>query len=132
MIQWDEKYLTGVGLVDRQHKTLFSMINNFEKNIRESTAPEKIEELIQFLAHYTQTHFGDEEYCMHVSDCPIAAKNKEAHRDFLDQFVVFQSRFKAKGFSYALATELSEFVEKWFVNHIGRVDVHLKKCGKES
>lgn len=129
-IQWKDSYSTGVIEIDEQHKKLFDYINTFERNIRKDANPETIKELLEFLKNYTITHFGFEEDCMEKYKCPVAERNKEAHRRFLMAFDMLQRRFNEEGAEEMLLRQIHTTAENWLINHIGDIDTHLRTCPK--
>lgn len=131
MLHWNNMYETGVQGVDNQHKKLFDMINAFDESIREKKAESTIHETLSFLGNYVKTHFTFEEKCMEEMKCPVAEKNLQAHEAFLQTYTQFADRFRAEGYSDALATELHKTAETWLVKHICGVDVHMKFCVKK-
>ncbi|KAA3663076.1 MAG: hemerythrin [Calditrichaeota bacterium] len=132
MLQWNTMYETGVQEVDNQHKKLFEMVNAFDQSIRDKTAEKKIDETLNFLGGYVQTHFQHEEKCMAEMKCPVSEKNAASHNAFLKTYTEFVQRFKTEGYSDALAKELHKTAEAWLVKHICGIDVHLKFCVKKS
>jgi len=53
--------------------------------------------LLSFLGTYAGTHFKFEEGCMERMQCPVHARNKQAHQAFLDMFSKFKERYLAEG-----------------------------------
>ena len=131
MLQWNAMYESGVQEVDEQHKKLFEMVNAFDKSIRDQTAEKTINETLDFLGNYVQTHFKHEEKCMAEMRCPVAEKNVHAHNAFLQTYTEFVQRFKSEGFSDVLAKELHKTAEALLVKHICCIAVHLKFCVKK-
>ena len=129
-IQWDDKYSTGNDEVDSQHKQLFSYLDDLEAHI-ESGADEKyVKNFMAALGIYTRTHFCYEEICMRKFKCPTAEENKVQHGKLLEAFTEAKERFEREGVSDELLEQLRKFLISWLVNHIMKIDVHLKACIK--
>lgn len=128
MIEWDDKFATGVEKIDEQHKKLFKMLNDFETLVQSGDAEARFEDALKFLGNYTKVHFGCEEICMQQMACPVLEVNKKAHASFLAVFEGFMDRFKSEGYSDALANELLRTAQGWLVKHICGVDVKMNAC----
>lgn len=127
MIEWDDKYKTGVEKIDEQHKMLFSFFNDLEECLHDRRIM-KLEDILKYIEVYTRGHFGHEEKCMHAMKCPIAQQNQNAHANFMKDFHGFQERCKSEGESKELIREIHGSIESWLVNHICKIDVHLRDC----
>lgn len=126
---WADTYLTGEEKIDRQHKKLFECVNKLEAQLQQPTIDASaIEAVLQYLSTYTKTHFVYEEFCMHRVHCPTAQKNQEAHDKFLELFQAVQARYKQEGASRPLVEYLYDAAAKWLVNHICKIDSHLRGC----
>ena len=132
MLEWDDRYKIGEESIDSQHKLLFAFFNDFEVAIREKEGRAYCEECFTFLEHYAKTHFGNEEGCMNRHKCPIAAKNKIAHEQFITAFHGFNDKLHAGGYSDQLMIEMHQFLETWITSHIMGIDLHLKSAIEES
>jgi len=128
MLEWNDRYATGFDTIDGQHQELFKMVNSLEAGIKSGEAGHAFADTLKFLGDYVQKHFAHEEDCMHRVKCPNAQQNKDAHGEFLAVYGKFVDRFKAEGFSDALAKELCSTAQKWLVKHICSVDNRLKFC----
>lgn len=128
MIQWDDKYCTGIDKVDEHHKKLFEMLNAFENDIKQGAGEKACRATLIFLSGYVKNHFGFEEKCMTEYNCPVAGKNFAAHQEFLETFKSFEERLGKEGFTWNLLRELHAAAEEWLVNHICKIDIHLKSC----
>jgi len=123
-LEWDGSLETGFDDVDRQHRTLIGIFNEFEQGLRSDHDPSAVEEVIVRMCDYVSTHFADEEALMlrfgyadnlvsdHVSEHKnLSARTRElalAHRAGADS-----------------ALELSALLRAWLVDHILRVDRRL-------
>ncbi len=127
MLEWDDKYRTGIAKIDEQHKTLFQMLNKFEEDIHDGKAESAFRATLVFLSGYVKNHFGYEEECMAERNCPFALQNLQAHQKFIEAFRMFEDRLGNEGFSWELLRELHTSVEEWLTNHICKVDIKLRE-----
>jgi hemerythrin len=126
---WDESMSTGISRLDAQHRTLIEKFNEFT-NIIDSHGDirEAAEEALDFLQFYAAWHFRHEEECMEKYDCPVAANNKKAHKEFLAQFGELYQRWQNGTMSQESAKETHARLAAWIMNHIVQIDTRLKPC----
>ena len=131
MITWDDSMSTGVPLIDAQHKMLFQKFNEFSETLSGSTSREAAAEMLDFLQFYATWHFGREEKCMAEYECPVAAKNKQAHAEFLATFDGFYQQWQTGTMIPELVSKTYMELEKWLVNHVLHTDTQLRPCVKK-
>ena len=125
---WSEEYATGDADVDEQHKQLFQYLADLEAHMESGIDAAYVKRLLDALGLYTRSHFCYEEICMRMKKCPVAEKNKEQHAKLLDAYTQFCQRFEVEGVSEDLVQRLHDFLESWLINHILKIDTHLRKC----
>lgn len=124
-VTWDPTMATGVPSVDEQHKELFRQVAALSDAMSQGRGRDEIKPILQFLADYVVKHFAEEEAYMEQHHCPVAAANKAAHRDFLQQLKLFQERFNTQGVGPSLVLDLHDVVSQWLVKHIHGIDKQL-------
>ena len=127
-MEWSEDYATGVQRVDDQHKRLFKTADDYRAALEEGSGEGSYGLLLEFLDRYCRNHFGFEEKCMAEYRCPVAADNEAAHAKFLEIVRDFVQRYAEFGYQHADADELISIIEQWLVDHICRIDTHLRSC----
>ena len=127
MIKWEDRFTTGVAAIDRQHKFLFEMFNDFEMSIEEGRGSLYLKSSFPLLESYAQAHFNFEEDCMNQHVCPFAEDNKKAHHHFIAKVEEFKRQLQS-GPTNELCAQVHAFIEKWIVSHIIGIDSHLKSC----
>jgi len=131
MIKWEERYNIGDADVDKQHRAIFDMFNDFEAFIKEDRGEAYLEKYFPSLDIYAQAHFKHEEALMEKYQCPAARENKEAHHAFLAKITDFKKKYKSsRKDNRALMVQVHGFIEAWIVEHIIGVDSQLKDCIK--
>jgi hemerythrin-like metal-binding protein len=134
--EWKEEYETYEESVDRQHKKLFEYVNILKSCIANNEYEgEKIDDVIEFFGIYTVLHFRHEEKCMALKKCTAAEKNKTAHRSFISIYKDFKTGYdESKDLSEKkkIVDKFHLFCEDWLVNHICKIDIHLRACTKKS
>ena len=128
MLTWNDAFATGVADLDEQHKRLFEVINEFDAAIQRGEGEVKLGKTMEFLGHYAKIHFNFEEICMAKYRCPVASRNKEAHASFMESYKKYRERLTREGCTAGLLREVHRMCEDWLVNHICKIDTHLKGC----
>lgn len=129
MITWSPQFESGDELVDTQHQVLIDKLNELEM-LLEGPLPSKqaCDQLLGFLGDHVAGHFSYEEDCMHRARCPAHARNKHAHKAFLDIFAHFKARYEQEGPSRELLRALQVAASQWTETHILTLDVQLRPC----
>ena len=127
MIQWNDSYSTGVSELDSQHRVLFQYINRLEDaNKAENVDAAEVGFILKFLENYCKSHFSQEERCMAERKCPVAAKNLDAHKKFLEFFGQIKDRHNREGATRQLVKDVYEASSAWLTNHICGIDINLR------
>jgi hemerythrin len=127
-MKWTIKYATGIESIDRQHKMLFRMSEDYRESLDGGQGERMYGLLLESLDRYASAHFGSEEQCMNRYQCPVAEENGAAHAKFTEALAGFRKRYATGGFDVGDARQLVEYVDQWLDSHIGRIDVQLKPC----
>lgn len=127
-LAWKEEYNTGEAEVDKQHQILFNYLADLEVQMQKGIDERYVGNLLDNLGLFTRSHFCYEEICMRRAKCPVAAKNKEQHSKLLETYVRYRERFEREGMSDDLVQKLHDLLESWLINHILKIDTHLKAC----
>jgi hemerythrin len=129
-ISWDPSMSTGVDSLDNQHKQLIAWLNDLLAAMSEGRGRAGIESLLDKLGGYALMHFGHEEDCMTRYNCPVAAQNAAAHKDFVATFTAFREEFDRDGASAKLVIAVESELMRWLTTHIKRTDAQLLPCVK--
>lgn len=68
---------------------------------------------------------------MYTYKCPIAAKNKQVHTQFIATFRQFYLQWQEGAMTLELMRQTYTELENWLVNHVLRADTQLRACVKE-
>lgn len=116
---WDERFVTGIEIVDRQHRHLVDVVNQVGdmllggSQVSEAT----LQGLFKQLADYAVQHFADEEQLMKDSglDPRHTDLHTRHHKDFIQQVV---SMWKSRATMKNPAEVLHGFLTAWLTFHI--------------
>jgi len=130
LIEWTDKYNTGVAEVDNQHKEIIKQLNKLHDAITSGLAKDVITDIIKFAGEYATKHFAFEESCMEKYQCPVAKQNKEAHQKFIKRFGEIQKSLAAAPVETTTVLEVYRELRDWIHSHILKIDTNLRACAK--
>ncbi len=119
LIQWDDRFSVGVGLIDQQHKKLFSIINDLIVAKENQQEQQVIEKILEEVISYTEYHFSSEEKLFRIH--PAYERHCLLHKDFV-------AKVKAQAAAYQssakdISEETLEMLIDWLKNHVLHTDV---------
>lgn len=121
---FDDSLITGNKMIDTQHKELIDRINKL-LILCENEKPAKREaiETLDYLADYTEFHFGEEEKLQEEIGYPGIAEHKKKHEE-LRQVVkdLYAMLEEQEGPTDAFVESVNENVTNWLYNHIRGFD----------
>lgn len=119
VIEWSDDIATGELIIDEDHKVLLALINQMTnpENLKDLTS---IKFVLDELISYSHYHFNREEYLMAASNYPHLKQHKKSHAYFVAQLENLHHEFDEG--KENISTELSDFLGKWFVQHIMKMD----------
>lgn len=128
-LAWSDTLMTGIDVIDRQHRGLVDMINATAKRLAgdEGLSAEEVRALVGYLKDYAEVHFGTEEALMAL--CGLSPGYAQDHHrnhgrflshvdDMLDQL---SERAVPDG------RQLLRFLGKWLIGHIQGEDQGLAR-----
>lgn len=121
-LRWNDDLYVGVSWIDDQHQQLFKRINNLTEGMKEGKGTEEIRDLVNFLKKYSVDHFGNEEKEMKEKKYPKYAAHKNQHDKFITQVEKLKRIIEEKGIDLTLTLKVQDFMNKWWINHIKKVD----------
>ncbi|WP_111895507.1 bacteriohemerythrin [Acinetobacter sp. MB5] len=117
-MEWNESYNIGIDVIDHQHRQILDYINALDQ-IRISGDRHKIQEILDDLIDYTQSHFSFEENLLEQVMYQYLPSHKGIHDIFVKRLNEYRHRF-AKG--EAVENDLHRLLSKWLINHIQHDD----------
>ncbi|OHC66447.1 MAG: hypothetical protein A2040_15505 [Rhodocyclales bacterium GWA2_65_19] len=116
---WNERFTTGIELVDTQHHRLVDIVNRVGDMLLDPQLSDKtsLEDIFRELADYANTHFRDEERLMQKMGVTPAhfQHHVNNHRNFVAQLTTM---WRARGLMSAPADTLHGFLVAWLSYHI--------------
>ena len=128
-IYWRDEYSIGVPSIDGQHKRLLALLNQLnsysESSGSDRIEPQRLSEMLDYLNEYAASHFVNEETLMrdHFPAEIDTTDHLVAHRSYWTIIAAMKSRL-LKGDAKVNA-DLVEYLNRWWINHILRVDQEM-------
>ncbi len=128
VIQWGEQFVVDGGVIDRDHKTLFSLINEFNQNIPRYQSFDQMVAVLAALKTYTQTHFQREEKPQEISGYPFQEDHKKEHAEIINNFDGWVQKAKSANEDTitAVSVEIGSFLREWLTEHVIEQDLPMK------
>jgi len=122
MVVWDEKYATGIPLVDSQHKELFSLTNELFRACLYGDEVLKgvFKETMGRMVDYVRFHFGAEQEILQRINYPGYQEHKKQHdtlvRDILEAVKEYNEGKKL------VPNQFVRTLRDWILSHIAVTD----------
>lgn len=128
-MEWNKIFITGIEEIDKQHKTLFDIIEKLKKSTKDSEADKKedIHKILLSLVKYAKVHFSYEEAYLESINYKDILNHKKIHHSFLLELKNIIQEYKENGSYHDV--KLYIFLVKWLQKHIAIED---QKYTKES
>jgi hemerythrin len=122
---WRDDLVTGVHIIDAQHKELFARTDKLLSRCLEGADLEVYRQAFEYLRGYVNHHFSTEEGLMDEASYPQAEFHKGLHRWFEKELDGIHAEITAPGQLSSSALRFSYLLIDWFRNHILGVDHKL-------
>lgn len=124
---FSDEYLTGIGLIDDEHRQLFALVNEVHALVNDDFIFDKYDEIMRILTelkNYTEMHFHDEEAYMEQINYPDLEAQRRAHNAFIEKLVDinFEELESLDNNQQEYLQDILDFLVKWLVNHILKMD----------
>ena len=114
---WEDRYNTGIEIIDAQHKNVFEyMTRIYNRLVDDQQSCINVNSKLDQLAIICKLHFIEEENLMDEMSYPSASEHKHLH----DMFLAGIDRVKIANKQYHTPSELSDFIglRDNFISHI--------------
>ena len=117
-IIWSDKSLTGIAIIDEQHRGIVSAINSLHYFIKAGQGGEALSPTLKLLEYYIDVHFKTEERLMSAADYPALKEHLRQHIDLSGKTKEFAGHLTGDQEAEAVLS----FLREWWMNHINRED----------
>jgi hemerythrin len=136
-VEWDDRYMTGIQLLDDQHKELIRFTDDLFKSCQagDTQASEAFKKTAHVAVEYVKKHFSAEEKMFENIRYPLAAEHKKRHEAFIKRILNDTQNFEKGKNMVPLA--FARFLREWILTHIAEEDKqyagfiqNLKRSGR--
>ncbi len=120
LIEWSDKYLVNIKMLDEQHQKLVEIINLLYSSMREGKGNFALGGILNDLISYSSNHFSTEEKLLDDFNYPEFEFHKEEHRYFIQKITDFKEAFDIG--KQGLSVEVLDFLKSWLSKHIVKSD----------
>lgn len=124
-IVWNASLMTGVEVIDEQHKILVNMINEASDRLSEQSGREVLEQIVLDLMGYALYHFDTEEELMIENQYDELAKNQHFHEHRTFSTTVSELQQDIRQGKLISREDILTFLNHWLINHILHTDQQL-------
>ena len=131
MYQFTEDCMTGIAMVDEEHRQLFDTMNqavilaNTDGNLSA-----EVKSLLFVLKQYAETHFKHEEEYMKEMNDPELPRQQREHQAFKEKLEEFPLVKLDGSDGKQMLKELLDYLSRWLYRHILGSDIMIGKlCG---
>ena len=131
MYEMKPEFLTGIELIDNEHRQLFDYANQIYELLHAEFVPDKYDNIVDILGKlrdYTKKHFADEEAYMESIQYKKIFTQKVQHQAFIDELdkLDLDEISELENQDETIGNLLS-FVTDWLIHHILEVDTQIGK-----
>jgi hemerythrin-like metal-binding protein len=123
-IKWNDELSVDNIIIDKQHKELFRLINDFYNAIVEKKGKEATQRAIEDMEDYIKTHFTSEEIMMKNAGYDDLEQHLKEHKFYVEKVRDLRERFNEG--RMILSLEVTNFIKDWITNHIKITDQKYK------
>jgi len=120
LAEWNSSFSVGNEVLDGQHKTLFSLINQLHEGIINNRRRETLSSALDGALKYTLLHFATEEDIMRRHGYPDLDKHAGEHKVLVNKLTEYKKRLDSGQEDLTLEV-LMELID-WLHTHLGDSD----------
>jgi hemerythrin-like metal-binding protein len=126
LIEWKDEYSVCVNRFDREHKKLFSLLNDLNDAMSQGRGRFVVQGVLHELLDYTRQHFAAEEDAMRSVAFPGLQLHIAEHRELTAKVAKFAAEY-SKG-DTIITIDLLYFLRDWLDKHILGTDHRYKEA----
>ena len=119
-VVFDAAHMTGVKIIDDQHRQMVQMVNDLNRSIEEGRDDAELKSRFSALLAFTASHFATEEMLMDHNGYPLVEEHKKQHVGLLHDLQEI-----AREFNQGAELRLLQTIKDWLLGHIQHTDKPL-------
>ena len=124
-LNWSDEYLIGDETIDRDHRYLFELLNEFHYAHSQSGDRAQISRVLSRLIGYAEEHFQREELIMSSAGYPGLPEHHAAHEQLVD--AIFELQVELESTAIRLERDTLRFMRSWLIEHILDQDMKFSR-----
>ena len=129
---WKDSIEIGIPEIDRQHKEICGMLDDFYNACIQGKGDEEVLRLLDFLKKYTFEHFNDEEALQLQLSYPHLKKHKQQHDRFRKRMADIRQEISDWGVTTDTVKTVNRMMTNWLIHHIMGCDADIKNYFNEN
>jgi hemerythrin-like metal-binding protein len=123
LFAWNDAYRIDGGAIDAEHQSLFALVDQLDRAMREGRGKQDLETLLDGLTQYALHPFQHEEELMQRSAYPRLDVHRRQHDEFRSRVTQLQTRFH-RG-EQLITIECMHLLAGWLQNHVLSSDMAM-------
>lgn len=124
-IEWNEKFASGVTIIDTQHKKIFSICNSLQTAISQRSKWQEVNLNFMKFEQLINRHFGTEERIMKEHNFNLLDEHKKQHDGFKILLTKFEKACNTSGLTDKNKSMFDYMISKWWETHVNDWDLKL-------
>ena len=125
-VEFDNSLVTGNAMIDEQHKELIGKIDKLLSCCEQNGGKVEAIKMLDYLAEYTDFHFGEEEKLQEEVSYPAIEEHKKQHAAFKKAVEeLHEMLVEEEGPTEAFVAAVNKNVVDWLFDHIKKMDQAL-------
>ena len=122
LVTWQEKYVTNINVIDKQHKELFELTNQLHHACQtgNEAAEDFFKKALSYMVQYVRVHFSTEQDLMKRVRYPGYAEHKFQHDSLIRE--IFQAAHDFTKGRRRVPNNFVRTLEDWICNHVAYSD----------
>lgn len=133
--QWDDRLLTGIRVIDEQHRQLFEEANNLIKATVHHEGEAVIGKFLDYIEMYSREHFESEDDLMMMYNYPRIAEHRREHAFFFEETGKMRQEI-GEHYTTGSVIRVAARLILWMSRHIPRQDMplaeHVRKIERQT
>jgi hemerythrin len=119
-MKWDDRYTTGVDIVDEQHRKLIEFTSQIYSFGATTLQARECLNTVKNVVTYAADHFATEERMMSVMKDEGIESHRTEHTEFMNKAITVAAEFEKTGIIDIRG--LATFLARWIHSHILKTD----------
>tara|TARA_A100001011_G_scaffold381045_1_gene449083 strand:- start:236 stop:640 length:405 start_codon:yes stop_codon:yes gene_type:complete len=125
---WNQRYEIGHDHIDEHHKEIFELDTKLEAAISQNKRS-LLDEIIQYLEHYAEDHFQEEEDLMRKNQFPGLEEHQNEHAVFTAKVEALRLMYDRQLHTTHIVYGIRRFVDT-LIRHIITIDIKMAHLGE--